>query len=155
MNTNLFGEEQGLPVKFPKLQKPKTNPMIRAYGEGPEGAKCISCQHQFFRVFASKYSKCELRDVSSSPKTDHNSRYHACGKFQAKPTGNIWVTFVCKVCGHRFNPSLEKQEHHDQRMIDFGWTCIGVEEGVNIWERSMQSCYACPPKPRATKAKRR
>ncbi|AUD00969.1 hypothetical protein [Spirosoma pollinicola] len=153
---NLFGEEIPMPVKSGKPGKPKTNPLIPVYGEGPAGKKCKDCQFQFFRQYAKSYSKCEKREVSSSPKTDHNSRYQACGLFQPKPTGTIWEKFRCKACGHVSKASHIPQVHHDDRMRGFGWEKSDevAENGDPVWIRPIMSCYYCPPTPKIKQKKR-
>ena len=69
-----------------KPTKPKRiNPLLKVYGNGPDGKKCIECTHQFFHEFSKRYSKCELRKITGSPKSDHSSKFPACGKFEPKP----------------------------------------------------------------------
>lgn len=133
---DLFGNQSPQPIKTGRIGKPKTNPLIRVYGPGPDGAKCRDCQFQFFREFAKKYSKCEKREVSSSPKTDHNSRYQACGLFRPKPTGRVVFRYRCRVCGGIRGSVETAQEHHDERMRGFGWE--NPEPGV--WIRPEQAC---------------
>jgi len=65
-----------LPVK-----KKKTNPLLKAYGPGPEGKKCGQCEHHYFKRMSKSYPKCALRKNTCGPKTDHSSRFPACGKF--------------------------------------------------------------------------
>jgi hypothetical protein len=151
---NLFGEDLPKLLKSGKSGKSRTNPLILVYGEGPAGKQCKDCQFQFFREFASRYSKCEKREVSSSPKTDHNSRYKACGLFVAKLTGMIWEKFRCVTCGHISKASHIPQEHHDERMLGFGWEKSEVSDtGDPVWIRPIPFCYHCPPKPKQTRKK--
>jgi len=69
------------------------NPMIAGHGPGPEGAKCGSCAHHYFKVFASKYPKCELRSPHlgkyNGASTDHSSRYAACSRYEEDPGKKI------------------------------------------------------------------
>jgi hypothetical protein len=63
-----------------------TNPMIAAYGEGPEGAKCRTCAHFTCKEYANRYYKCKLRGTDGK-RTDHNYYWPACGKYElSKPT---------------------------------------------------------------------
>lgn len=83
MSKELFYETQSGELKPTKPKR--INPLLKVYGNGPEGKKCGECVHQFFREFASRYSKCDLRKITGSPKSDHSSRFPACGKFELKP----------------------------------------------------------------------
>ncbi len=87
MNVDLFGNVVPPMLKSGKNRKPKTNPLIKVYGAGPVDTKCIDCRFQYFKHFAKKYSKCELRTNGphNGASTDHNSRYDSCGQFEAKP----------------------------------------------------------------------
>jgi hypothetical protein len=59
------------------------NPMVRKYGLGPKGKKCLDCEYGFFNSGnTKKFYKCKLRGVSNGQATDHSSRFQACSKFK-------------------------------------------------------------------------
>lgn len=57
------------------------NPMITAYGEGPEGARCRTCAHLVCKEYAKRYYKCKLRGTDGV-RTDHNYYWPACSKYE-------------------------------------------------------------------------
>lgn len=59
----------------------RLNPMIRAYGTGPTGAKCKNCKQFSCVQYANRYYKCELRGTTGAS-TDHNYHFDACGKYE-------------------------------------------------------------------------
>ena len=65
----------------------KSNPCIRVYGVGPEGAKCGGCR-MLYRSGSGgrgggRYFKCEMRGKpTAGPGTDHLARWQACGKYE-------------------------------------------------------------------------
>lgn len=62
------------------------NPMVRKYGLGPTGKKCLTCKLGFFNAGGSrKFYKCRLRGVTNGQATDHSSRFQACIKYEADP----------------------------------------------------------------------
>lgn len=61
--------------------KASVNPMIAAYGEGPEGAKCRTCKHFGYKQYANRYYKCGLRGKDGA-RTDHNFYWPACRKYE-------------------------------------------------------------------------
>lgn len=63
----------------------KQNPMVRAFGPGPEGARCRDCRHLRMKSFARTYYKCNLRVDTNGPGTDHRVRWPACAKFEKLP----------------------------------------------------------------------
>lgn len=63
----------------------RTNPCLRLYGEGPEGKRCGSCSHLRANVLANTYYKCDLREISGGPLTDHRVRWPACGRYEEAP----------------------------------------------------------------------
>jgi len=71
---DFFGQE----IPVPK----KTNPMIRIYGQGPEGKRCKHCKHITCKEFGNTYYKCDLRRNTNGPATDHRINWPACGKFE-------------------------------------------------------------------------
>jgi hypothetical protein len=77
--TNILGEE--VTVEPPK----KPNPLVKAFGPGPEGKKCKDCVHLFRKKFANTYIKCDLRPNTGGPATDHRANWPACKKFLQKP----------------------------------------------------------------------
>lgn len=60
------------------------NPMVRCYGRGPENKRCKHCGHLFYKQFAGRYYKCELRGDSGSARTDQRVNWNACAKFSQK-----------------------------------------------------------------------
>lgn len=69
----------GVPIDESKSDK---NPMVQAFGYGPEDKRCKHCKHLFHRQFASKYYKCGLRQNTNGPGTDHRVNWSACAKFE-------------------------------------------------------------------------
>ena len=57
------------------------NPMVRAFGYGPEGLKCKSCTHLVCKQYANRYYKCDLRVNTNGPGTDHRVGWNACYKY--------------------------------------------------------------------------
>lgn len=97
MNMNLFGEPAG--PQETKLQKQrrkrrethnangslKYNPMIEMFGVTP-GEKCKTCTWLYYKQFANKYYKCQYRNCTPGPASDHRVNWPACGKYEVKPT---------------------------------------------------------------------
>lgn len=66
-----------------QTSKPENiNPCIRAYGRGPEDAKCKTCALLRRKHYAKTYIKCSLRRDTNGPGTDHKANWPACGKYQ-------------------------------------------------------------------------
>lgn len=63
------------------------NPCRRGYGPGPEGAKCKTCVHLVSLQYANTYHKCDLRQNTHGPGTDHRLNWKACAKYQTKVNG--------------------------------------------------------------------
>jgi hypothetical protein len=82
IGTDLFGQPVHTPLKH--KGRPKVNPCIKIWGTGPEGTKCGSCEHHYFRQYSKKYPKCDKRGDTGSASTDHSSRYPSCGKYEPK-----------------------------------------------------------------------
>jgi hypothetical protein len=64
----------------------RSNPLVRAYGAGPEGKRCKGCAHLTQKR---RWFKCDLRAGTfekSSPVSDHRANWWACGKFQPIPS---------------------------------------------------------------------
>lgn len=61
----------------------KVNPLHKVYGTTP-GRKCGECEHHYFKERGNKYPKCDLRKNGCTQKSDHSSRFEACGKFVEK-----------------------------------------------------------------------
>lgn len=58
------------------------NPCVRAWGYGPIGATCRTCQHLMRRCYGRRtYPKCSQRRDSHSAATDHRVGWPACGKY--------------------------------------------------------------------------
>jgi hypothetical protein len=58
------------------------NPMLLAFGPGPENATCGHCKHMEGYQQAATWYKCALRKNTGGRKTDHKVRWPACGKFE-------------------------------------------------------------------------
>jgi hypothetical protein len=58
------------------------NPMVRAFGRGPEGKICRECRHMIVKRFAKTYYKCRFRENTNGPGSDHRVRWSACVKFE-------------------------------------------------------------------------
>ena len=61
----------------------KINPMLALYGETPQ-KKCKTCVHLYYKQFAKKYHKCELRNNmnKTSSVSDHRVNWPACGNYK-------------------------------------------------------------------------
>ena len=58
----------------------KINPLHGFYGV-LEGKKCKNCSHMYAKLFAKKYLKCDLRNNTAGPSSDHRANWTACGKY--------------------------------------------------------------------------
>lgn len=67
------------------------NPMVLAFGKGPEGRICRECRQLLARQFAKVYYKCRFRKNTAGAGTDHRVKWDACSKFEEivddKPEG--------------------------------------------------------------------
>lgn len=61
------------------------NPLIPAYGPGPEGKICKNCTHFFRKQLSRVYRKCDLRKHTNGPGSDHKANWPACGKYEEVP----------------------------------------------------------------------
>lgn len=84
LQANIFGGTDLVTGSKAKIKRKPFNPLHALYGI-LEGKKCGTCKFHFFRAFAKNYPKCALRKVTGSQKTDHSSRFTACGQYQPKP----------------------------------------------------------------------
>lgn len=80
---DLFGNKLPDQMDPEKAPATKVNPMCYAFGELP-GFKCKDCTHLFFKQFARRYYKCELRKNTDGAATDHQVNWPACKKFMRK-----------------------------------------------------------------------
>jgi ribosomal protein L37AE/L43A len=87
--------------EMPTRHLDSSNPMVRAYGFGPDGKKCKDCafllRDEYHNV---TYFKCEKRGVTRGKGTDHRVRYEACSKFeqeQPEPPNQPY-TEICPQC---------------------------------------------------------
>ena len=62
------------------------NPCIAAFGLGPEGQTCKTCQHLYRKTYSKTYIKCELRPDTNGAGTDHRAGWDACGKYAPSQT---------------------------------------------------------------------
>ena len=60
------------------------NPCMRLYGEGPAGKTCKTCRLLFHTQRSKRYYKCELRNFTHGPGSDHRVNWPACGRFVEK-----------------------------------------------------------------------
>jgi hypothetical protein len=58
------------------------NPCVKQLGLGPEGKKCKECHHLTALHYANTYYKCDLRQNTNGPSTDHRVNWRACSKFK-------------------------------------------------------------------------
>ena len=72
-------------VVVPKGKPKRMNPMVAAWGRGPEGETCAHCAHLYGKQYANTYWKCDLRANTGGAATDHRVRWPACAKFEARP----------------------------------------------------------------------
>ncbi len=64
------------------------NPMVTAYGPGPEGKRCKRCIHCYRKIYAGVYYKCRLRGDTNGAGTDHRANWPACARFVEQNGGN-------------------------------------------------------------------
>ena len=74
----IFGDV--IPIESPK----KSNPCIGLYGPGPTNTKCKNCIHFLVKRMGNKYFKCDLRNITAGPGTDHRANWPTCGKYEEK-----------------------------------------------------------------------
>jgi len=60
------------------------NPCVRVYGPGPENEICKHCRLLYPHHMAKTYYKCELREFTHGPGTDHRVNWPACARFIKK-----------------------------------------------------------------------
>ena len=61
----------------------KTNPLLRTFGPGPEGARCKTCTSFVLKGGCARtYFKCKLFGNSNGPATDWRANWPACGKYE-------------------------------------------------------------------------
>jgi hypothetical protein len=78
-------QELWMSDQLAKLATPeRVNPCVQIFGPGPADKRCKECKFLFANVKSKRYYKCELRDFSNGPKTDHKVNWPACGKFEAR-----------------------------------------------------------------------
>ena len=64
------------------------NPMVKAYGRyWEDNVRCKDCKHLFYKQYANRYYKCELRGDTGGAGTDHRKYWPACMKFEKKNNG--------------------------------------------------------------------
>src|SRR5690606_18232630 len=78
---DLFGNEFKPDIRNNSGKK-LFNPCIAVFGQGPEGARCKTCEHLYVKQYAGRYFKCDLRRNSNGPATDHKANWPACGKYK-------------------------------------------------------------------------
>lgn len=75
-----------LAFQMAKLNTPeRVNPCVRLYGVDPEGRKCKDCSHLYRKQMSKVYIKCDLRENTNGPGTDHRAGWTACARFESKP----------------------------------------------------------------------
>jgi hypothetical protein len=60
------------------------NPCVRLYGYGPEGERCKTCAKLWSHRTARTYYKCELREFTRGPGSDHRVGWAACAKYERR-----------------------------------------------------------------------
>lgn len=60
------------------------NPCIRLYGVGPEGVKCKTCKHLFAHTMGKRWYKCDLRNFTHGPGSDHRVNWPACARYEER-----------------------------------------------------------------------
>lgn len=78
----LIGWNNEVLVSAEQLASP--NPLVTRYGFDPEGHQCKDCAHMYCKIYDKAYWKCELREDTNGPGSDHRKKWPACAKFQAK-----------------------------------------------------------------------
>lgn len=57
--------------------------MHRAYGRGPETARCQTCVHLYRKLYDKTYYKCDQFADTNGPGTDWRVGWPACGKYES------------------------------------------------------------------------
>jgi hypothetical protein len=71
------------PVEPEEVIDTRPNPMVRAFGEGPEGVKCKNCIHLYAKVYhPNRYYKCDFRKDTNGAGTDHRVNWQSCRKYE-------------------------------------------------------------------------
>jgi hypothetical protein len=61
----------------------RKNPMVVAYGKGPDGTRCKTCDHLcIIQPGQNTYNKCKIRGITHGPGTDHRVNYAACARYK-------------------------------------------------------------------------
>lgn len=68
--------------EFPAELEVSPNPLVRVHGYGPTGTFCKTCRHLWVHSMARNYYKCQLRDRSHGPATDHRLRWPSCKLYE-------------------------------------------------------------------------
>lgn len=62
-----------------------SNPCVRAFGLKGSGIKCKDCIFLYsHKPSMKKYYKCEKRDFTLGPGSDHRLKWDACSKYQPR-----------------------------------------------------------------------
>lgn len=79
---NIFGGIDHIePVR--KNSNSQKNPMVDAFGPGPEGTMCKQCAHIVSKIYSKRYYKCEKRGgINMTNVTDHRVNWPSCSKFE-------------------------------------------------------------------------
>jgi hypothetical protein len=62
----------------------KHNPMVAAYGPGPEDRRCWDCAHLLRYQAGGTWFKCDLRYNTGGAATDHRARWPTCARFEER-----------------------------------------------------------------------
>jgi hypothetical protein len=63
--------------------KRASNPLLRTFGPGPEGAKCKTCANFALKGGCARtYFKCKLFGNTNGPATDWRANWLACKKWE-------------------------------------------------------------------------
>jgi hypothetical protein len=116
----------GQPWLIEDFQKPtsleRINPVIAAYGVGPEGRQCKDCTHLCSHGRGKTFYKCDLRNITHGAATDHRIAWPACGKFDEG-------LHECLVAG------CPEIVNHKRLMCPKHWNLVplGLRAGVRIY----------------------
>lgn len=83
MGKTLFGEDEVARIRNTRNKDGSftINPCIAVYGKGPEGTKCKTCDMLVYIQLSKRYYKCEMRNITNGPASDHRVNFPSCGKY--------------------------------------------------------------------------
>jgi len=78
-------------VEIPPLNP---NPMVRAFGRGPNGVKCRTCRYLQKKEQGKTYYKCQYRGDTNGPGTDHRVNWDACVLYKEATGMKKWELYT-------------------------------------------------------------